>query len=799
MIRLLVFWICVFSSSFTVVFSQTTVVVRLSNRAGENIIGATISLISERDSTVRWIRVTDTAGTARFPFQAGKYRLIAEVISYRKINKVITLSSTEEVKLIMEQDASTMQGVVITGRKPLMRQEDDKTIVDPEPIVLGSTSAYEVMEKIPGLFMDQEGNIYLNSTSPSAIWINGREQRMGVAEIAVILKSLPPNSIDRIELIRTPSARYDASGGGGIVNVILKKNIRIGLTGSLSAGFNQGTYGNQFTGFNLTNSDGKTSSYLNTNLNLRNNFDQINTTRQIGIDSLLNQYSRTQLPGKGIYVGGGVNREFTSKFTAGFDTRISLNSSQGNNENPTEFFRKGSEVPYFSNASNTNTRSRSVNLNQAFSAKLKLDTIGSEWNHDLSYSYDPGNSKQKLGNEILIPVFIRTDLNGETNNQSHFLIYQSNLVKKLKGKLVLETGLKSANLFFGNDTKYFFNRDGELTADKRRTNSYDYDEHIHAGYLQASKTMGPVVLKTGLRIENTNMIGKQTIPQDTSFTLRRTDAFPYVYLSRTLLKILNYELRGYLVYRRTISRPSYNYLNPAIRILDPFLYETGNPSLRPQFTQNYEANISVDERPLFAVGVNETKDIFSQVLYQADSTKSIAYRTYDNTGRNRETYFRGIAAIPPGRKYFFVVGTQYNLNRFEGQYEGKPLLFRRGTWTVFSFQTLKITKTTQLSLQGFVRFKGQLQFYELSTFGALNANISQQLMKRKLTLTISANDILYTNKNNFLLTQGSVLASGNRFSDTRRFGMNLRYNFGIRKKEKSTNLMEDIDAVNNLP
>jgi len=201
MVRILVFWVCVFSSSFTDVFSQTAAVVRLSNRAGEYVVGATITLIAERDSTVRWIRVTDTIGIARFPFQAGKFRLNAEAISYRTINKLVTLSSSEEIKFIMEQDASIMQGVVITGRKPLMRQEDDKTIVDPEPIVLGSTSAYEVMEKIPGLFMDQEGNIFLNSTSPSAIWINGREQRMGVAEIAVILKSLPPNAIDRIELI----------------------------------------------------------------------------------------------------------------------------------------------------------------------------------------------------------------------------------------------------------------------------------------------------------------------------------------------------------------------------------------------------------------------------------------------------------------------------------------------------------------------------------------------------------------------------------------------------------------------
>lgn len=796
MIRMWMFGVFLFCFSSTEILAQSSLTIRISDRSGIPVAGATVSIVAVRDSVQRWNAISDTAGLARYSLPSGRYRIEVSAISYKKNRSVASLPASNEIKVVLEQDAGLLQGIVVTARKPLMRQEDDKTIVDPEPIVLGSTSAYEVMEKIPGLFMDQDGNIFLNSTSPSAIWINGREQRMGVAEIAVILKSLPPNAIDRIELVRTPSARYDASGGGGIVNVILKKNVRIGLTGSFNAGFNQGKYGNQFGGININNSNGKTTSYLNTNLNLRNNFDQINTSRQIGIDSMLQQFSRTTLPGKGIYLGGGMTHEFSPTFTAGFDSRINLNRSQGFNENPTEVSRKGTGAVFFSNASETDTRSRSMNINQAFNAKWKLDTIGSEWNHDLSYSYDPGNNDQQLVNRFLIPVMMRTDLEGNTGNQSHFLTYQTNLLKKLKGKWVVETGLKTGNLWFKNNTRYFFNNNGSLTADKQRTNSYAYREHIHAGYFQASKTMGPVVLKTGVRVENTNMIGRQTIPEDTSFTLRRTDAFPYVYLSRTLLKIFGYELRGYLVYRRTISRPSYSYLNPAIRILDPFLYETGNPSLRPQFTRNYEANISVDERPLFAVGVNETKDIFSQVLYQADSARTIAYRTYDNTGRNREVYFRGIAAIPPGRKYFFVVGTQYNYNRFEGQYENRPLLFKRGSWTVFTYHNLKITKTTQFSLQGFVRFRGQLQFYELSTFGSMNANVSQQMLKRKLTLTISANDILYTNRNDFLLTQGSVSATGSRFGDTRRFGMNLRYNFGIRKKEKPNGPMDALDVGN---
>jgi len=777
------------------VAAQQSVSIRLTDPGGESIQGAMVSLVGATDKSRSWKKVSDSAGSVMFSVGTGRYKMKIEAYSFEKWEQEWMISKNLDTIISLVRDAKLMKGVVVTARKPLMRQEDDKTIVDPEPVALGSTHAFEVLEKIPGLFIDQDGNVYLNSTSPSAVWINGREQRMSNADIATMLKSLPPGAIDRVELVRTPSARYDASGVGGIVNIILKKNVRIGLTGSVNAGFNQGQYGNQFGGFNLNHSDGGRSSYLNVNLNGRNGFDQINTSRQLGTDSLLQQFSRTVTPGSGLYIGAGMNREINKKLSIGFDSRISINRSRSQNQNPTDIFRKSNSQFFFSSLSNTQNNFRSINTNLGFNLKYKIDTIGSEWNHDLSYSFDPGINNQSLQNRFLLSFVAEQQLKGNAESQSHFVTYQGNLVKKLKGKLTIETGIKSSNLWFGNDTRYFFLNNGNESPDLRRTNSYQYDEHIHAGYLQGSKTMGKVVLKTGIRVENTNMIGQQTIPTDTTFSLRRTDAFPYVYLSRSITKIAGYELRGYLVYRRSITRPSYGLLNPAIRILDPFLYELGNPSLRPQFTRNYEANISVDERPLFAFGVNQTRDIFTQVLYQADSSRRQAYRTYDNVGSNREMYFRGIAAIPPGKKYFFVVGAQYNFNRYEGQYENAPLVFSRGSWSLFTFHNLKLTKTTQLSLQGFVRLKGQLQFYELSTFGAMNANLSQQLLKRKLTITLSANDILYTNQNDFTLSQGSVLANGRRYGDTRRFGLNLRYNFGIRRKEKEEGMMEQMGSV----
>ncbi|HSU28077.1 MAG TPA: outer membrane beta-barrel family protein, partial [Chitinophagaceae bacterium] len=363
--------------------------------------------------------------------------------------------------------------------------------------------------------------------------------------------------------------------------------------------------------------------------------------------------------------------------------------------------------------------------------------------------------------------------------------------------ITFEAGIKSTVHSYKNVTNYFRESGNVRTKDYNRTNTFNYQENINSAYLQGSKTLGrDAVLKFGIRLENTNMDGNQIIPSDTSFRIHRTDFFPYVYLSKNIMKIAGYDLRAYLIYRRTISRPGYDQLNPFPRYVDQYLTEAGNPALRPQFTQNYEANISVDERPLLAVGVNDTKDIFTNVIYQADSSNSQAYRTYDNLGHNKEWYFRALGAVPPGKKYFSVVVAQYNHNFYSGLYENKPLSFKKGTWTFYTFHNLKLDKRSLLSLNGFLRLKGQQQFYELSTFGALNASINRQFLNQKLIITLSVNDIFKSNKNEFAIKQGSVDAHGFRSGDSRRFGINLRYNFGIRKKEENNIFNVDTEKTN---
>ncbi|HKB43542.1 MAG TPA: outer membrane beta-barrel protein [Chitinophagaceae bacterium] len=756
------------------------------NQKREPVSFASVTVINRADTLQTFKKTADSLGLVIIKLATGQYLTKISSVNYQPVEKGITVSANQTFfNFIAEPLPKTLSNVTVTSQKPLMTQEDDKTVVDPENLVASSTSGYEVIEKTPGLFVDQDGNIYINSLSPAAVYINGREMKMSASDVATMLKSLPPGSISKIEILRTPSAKYDASGGGGIVNVVLKKGVKIGLTGSVNAGWQQGMYANEFIGFNLNNNDGKKTSYINLNYSNRNSYEKIKTDRLFAPDSLLSQDAFTKYPSNVYYIGYGIGYELNKKWEISYDGRASLNDFDNKTNNPGSINKISTSQVITNNLNNVINDGNSFIFTNGISTKYKMDSLGSEWTNDFSFTYTHNKSDQFFSTIFYMPFAGVTAGDGNSDNKRNFFTGQTDLKWRLPKKYTVETGLKTSLLQFNSITDYFKESGIVRTKDNARTNTFKYNENINAFYLQGSKTIKDIVIKVGTRVENTNMRGRQIIPSDTSFNIHRIDLFPYIYLSKKVMTIAGYELRAFLVYRRTIARPVYEQLNPFPRYVDQYLSEIGNPTLRPQFTTNYEANISVDERPIFAVGVNDTKDIFTNVIYQSDSSRSQAYRTYDNLGKNKEWYFRGLGALPPGKKYFFVFGAQYNHNFYQGLYENKPLLFKKGTWTFFTYHALKLDKRSQVTLNGFVRFNGQQQFYELTSFGALNTSINRQFLQQKLTVTLNMVDIFATNKNNFSISQGSVSASGFRESDTRRFGVNIRYNFGIRKKEEN--------------
>lgn len=751
--------------------------------------------VQKIDSANKLNLVTDSNGAVSVLLNAASlYQIQTSAIGFQTDTRTIKLSQLSSIQILLKETQNQLKEVVVSSSKPLIKQEDDKTVVDPEPLAASSTNAYETMEKIPGIFIDQDGNIYLNGLSPAGVQINGRELRMSASDMATILKSLPPSSIQKIELVRTPSAKYDASGGGGVVNIILKKGIKIGLNGSLNTGMNQGVYGNQFIGLTLNNTTDKYNTYLNTQYNQNDGFSNVNTDRYLSMDTVLRQTAKTLSPNKSAYIGFGLGRNWTDRFELNYDARLSGQSFVNSTNNESILERVSAKQNLSAIASLVDNDGSNLNINQSVRSKLKLDSLGGEWTVDFSYNLIRSNTDQLYNNTLLSGGLVSKG-DGNFSNDRDFYTYQTDY-KKRKFGITIESGLKSSILQFRNNANYQKDNNGIAVKDIFRTSAYDFKEQINAAYLQGSKTWGAVILKVGTRVEQTIMQGKQSIPSDTSFSLNRTDAFPYVFLSRKLFTISGYEMRGYLVYRKTISRPSYEFLNPFPKYIDPFLYESGNPSLKPQFTSNYEANISVDDKPIFAFGINETKDIFTNVVYQSPTNKQVAYRTYDNLGKSKETYFRGIAVIPPGKAFFAVVGAQYNHNVYNGLYEQKPIVFDKATWTFFTFQSLKLDKLSTFTINGFWRTNGQQQFYELDNFGQLNSSLNRQFLNKKLTVTLSMNDIFFTNRNTFTLRQGSIYAVGFRESDSRRWGINIRYNFGVKPKEQKLDMLDSDVKVN---
>lgn len=769
----------------TTAYCQTTRVnIKVSNKSNDPLPVGTIVLYSLPDSLVI---STKTIKDKQF-FEVNKpstYFLKMTASGMQTIQENIKVQdSAVTLVLTWQPNTSELGNVTVVARKPLIKQEDDKTIVDAEVLANSSTNAYEVLEKTPGAVVDQDGAVYLNSATPATIQINGREVKLSAADLASLLKSLPANSVTKIEILRTPSAKYDASSSGGIINIVLKKGIKLGTSGSVNAGFFQGRFNTASAGFNLNRSINKINSTLSYQFTDRNNFEEINSDRFVLRDnSVVKQKSYTKYPALNHYLGGGLDIELNKKWTAGYDFRLSTNNNNSSAQNDIDINYLSNQYLPEKNQSLINNKGTSYFFSNDWYANYKIDTLGSKWELEADYDYVNTSTNQLYENRFTLPLAPSLFGDGDINNRKNIFSTETDLTLKLPHKFSLEAGGKFNYSRSSNSAIYFNDNGSGAKLDSFQSNKFRYREQISAAYLQIARTFGGFTIKPGIRLEHTDISGNQYFPQDTSLSIKRTDLFPYIYLRHGIAKVFGFKLMGSAIYRRSISRPYYEALNPYPKYIDQYLYEVGNPRLRPQFTSNYEFNIMADDFPIFSIGVNDIKDIFTGVTYQDDSTK-IVYRTFDNLGRNKEMYLRFVGGIPPGGKYFFYMGAQHNLSNYTGFYQGRPLNYKRGSWTFFMYHNYKPTPTFNISLNGFMRLKGLQNFYELKTFGQLNISLNKAILKKKMNIILSGNDILRTNQYQFNIQQAGINAAGSRLNDTRRIGVTVRYNFGIKPKEE---------------
>lgn len=757
--------------------------------------------------TLQLYLLPDTAIITSKPAAAGitsftvkhfsKYLLRSSSVTFENTNKIIEiLDKPVSVILNLKRKNTTLEDLVVVAKKPLIKQEDDKTIIDAEVLANSSTNAYEILEKTPGAIVDQDGNVYLNSTTPATVMINGREMKLSSADIASLLKSLPAGSVSKVEILRTPSAKYDASGSGGMVNIVLKKGVKLGTNGNVNIAYFQGVYSTKTAGFNINKGTSKINSYLNYQFTNRNSFEELNSDRLIRKDStLLVQKSYTTYPANNNYLNGGIDIQFTPRLNVGYDVRTSFTNGNSNAVNGVDINKTSSAAIAGKNSSAIDNTNKTTFIGSNISGKYKIDTLGSEWTAQFDYNYYRYLNNQLYRNNYFLPLRPGVSGEGINSNIKNIFLFQTDLTIKFQKTMTLEAGFKASISNSDNSSNYTKDTGNNIKfIDVFQTNTFRYREKINAAYIQVSKTIAGFTIKPGLRLETTNIYGRQSIPKDTTLSLNRIDVFPFIFIRHKLFKIFGNPLIGNAIYRKSIRRPYYEVLNPYPKYVDQYLFDVGNPGLKPQFTTNYEVNVTFDNIPVMALGINRTRDIFSNVTYQ--DTNKIAYRTYDNLGKNREVYARLIGGIPPGGKYFFYVGALFNYNHYTGFYEGLPLDYKRSSWTFFMFQELKLTKSFIINMQGFLRTKGLQNLYELNTFGGIFVSANKSILKKKANIILSVNDLLYTNQVAFSLQQGSVSANGMRINDTRKLGLTFRYNFGIKPKEENKKSFEAPADIN---
>jgi iron complex outermembrane receptor protein len=304
----------------------------------------------------------------------------------------------------------------------------------------------------------------------------------------------------------------------------------------------------------------------------------------------------------------------------GYDVRMSNSDNTSDAINNINRVKLPTQTLSGKNQSGILNSSNSFFISNNISSKYKIDSLGSEWTVELGHNYFKNSNTQNYTNSYFFPVNPSVIGDGENKNDKNILSAQTDLILKIPKKFNLEAGFKVTSSNSDNSAGYF--KDSANTGrkiDQYQTNTFKYKETITAAYLQVSKTFFGFTLKPGLRLEITNIFGRQIIPKDTTLSIKRTDLFPYVFLRHKLFTLFKTDLITSLIYRRSIRRPYYEILNPYPKYIDQYLFDVGNPRLQPQFTTNYECNVMFDDFPVFAVGINQTKNIFSNVTYTSRS------------------------------------------------------------------------------------------------------------------------------------------------------------------------------------
>jgi hypothetical protein len=783
-----------------------TITGRVQERDGKPAPYVNILLLNSKDSSLVKGAASDDYGAYRIEgIKSGSYLLAGSMIGYRKTYlPLFTLNEGQiEIKaplLVLDLEEEELKAVTIEAVRPFIEEQIDRTVVNvANSIIASGGTALEVLEKAPGVTVDRQNDaIALRGKEGVIVQIDGRQTYLSMADVVALLRNMPSDNIDKIELITNPSAKYDAAGNSGIINIRMKKDGTTGTNGTVSLAGGTGRHGRQRANGQLNYRKSKLSLSGNYSANRGGNYFIIDSEQQMlktEKPTVIKQDTQLEFLSWGQNAKGGLDYILGKNTTLGLIwTGFWSNHEE---EGPaSSFFRHRVGGPPYLQAITEKELSRKIsnqvanfNIQHTFSnggqlsADIDLGRFRREFFNNLitetTRAGDPSSLWEGLLNQMPTIIDIRT--------------YKIDYTRPVSEGWKMEAGLKHSDVRTDNDLTLSMGPLENLQPDPLLSNHFRYTEQVNAAYMSISGKLGPKTdLQLGLRGEHTHSIG-HSLTLDQRVERNYINLFPSLFLSRPL----NEKNALVFSYSRRIDRPNYELLNPARWYADPYLYSQGNPYLQPQYTHSLELKHSYKQDIYTSLGASYTNDMIFYVIQPVSSTTT--ERTPLNIGhsQNYNLTFSFPLRVVKGWNLQTTLFGYYS--QFQYIYMDRPFTVQQISGRLNGTNSFLLGKGWTAELAGWINTPRVHAIVRIPWLGSVDAGLQKEVGTR-LKAKLSLQDIFHTNGIIGTIDTPDFISNFRLAFDTRVLMLNLTYTFGNQQlkkaRQRKTGSEEEMNRTN---
>ena len=764
---------------------QATVSGKLVDEKAQPFPFVNVLLLSSADSSLVKGIATDENGEYQFKnIKYGEYLTLVSMVGYQKYYSNRTKIATPVFKfpvIQLEPETQSLSEVTVVAKKPFIEQQIDRTVLNVEnSIVSAGATALEILERAPGVTVDQQNEqLKLRGKGGVVVQIDGKKTFLSQQELINLLRNTPSDNIEKIELITNPSAKYDASGNSGIINIKMKRNKNYGTNGNISLGAAWAKYGRQNATATINHRAGKISTFISAGTFFNKGFNNNDIYRVIPFEDQTTIFDqRTERINKSQYhnLRAGIDFFASDKTTlgilvSGFHNDWSNPYGQTNTNilDQNLVLTKRFRTDVF-NGSKMNNYTTNFNLKHLF------DDKGKELTFDLDYVGYDTRSKSKLDTRYFLPSGeqegnpdqVRNDMPSNINIAVAKFDYTQPL---WKGKF--ETGVKSSYVKTDNNMVFEVKND-DWTIDPTRSNQFLYTENVNAAYVNYNgKITKKLSYQLGVRAEHTHSIGN-SVTLNSIRDRNYINFFPSVFLSNQLdtNNVLN------ISYSRRIDRPNYQSLNPFEYYLDPYTFSKGNPNLRPQYTNSFQL-IHVFKNFLnTTLAYSRIKDLIADELPQQIASENKTFVTSDNLD-NQDNFSLTISAPIPITKWWNLQTNFTGMyNHYQSFYLEEQLEISQFSWNAYANNQFTIKNDWSAELSGWYNSRSYYGLYAAKPMGMVNVGLQKKILNKKGSIRLNVNDIFWTNKFRGQANYKDINFAVKSQWPSRQFRISFTYNFG---------------------